>query len=54
MFSKAEVKIEDIDSGNGRIETRTCTVISDFNHLENYEKWKNLASIMKVESVREF
>lgn len=54
LFSKAEVKIEDIDYGHGRIETRTCSVISDFNHLENYEKWKNLASIIKVESVREF
>jgi predicted transposase YbfD/YdcC len=54
LFSKSEVKIEDIDYGHGRIETRTCSVISDFKHLTNYEKWKNLTSIIKVESVREF
>ena len=54
LFSKDEFKIEDTDYGHGRIETRTCSVISDFKHLTNYEKWKNLASIIKIESVREF
>ena len=48
LFSKAEFKIEDIDYVNGRIETRTCSVISDFKHVANYENWKNLASIIKL------
>lgn len=53
-FSKSETTIEDVDYGHGRIETRKCSVITDFKHLENYEKWKNLTSIIKIESVREF
>jgi predicted transposase YbfD/YdcC len=27
---------------HGRIETRTCTVINDFQFIENQSKWKNL------------
>jgi len=53
-FSKSETTIKGVDYGHGRIETRKCSVISDFKDLENYEKWKNLTSIIKIESVREF
>lgn len=40
--------------GHGRIETRTCGVIADFKFIENQSEWKNLASIIRVESIREF
>lgn len=53
-FSK-EIQIastQDLD--HGRIETRICSVISVFSHLESQHKWKNLKSIVKIESSREF
>ena len=43
-----------LDGDHGRIETRTCSVISDMNDIENKEKWRNLSSIIKVEATREF
>lgn len=43
---------EDVD--HGRIETRKCSVISDFQFIENQEKWAGLKCVIKVESTREF
>ncbi len=43
---------EDLD--HGRIETRTCSVITDFKFIEQENAWKNLASIIRIESIREF
>jgi len=48
-----DISIND-DLGHGRIETRTCSVITDFKFIENQNGWKNLTSIIRVESVREF
>jgi predicted transposase YbfD/YdcC len=42
------------DFGHGRIETRTCSVITDFKFIESQNDWKNLASIIRIESIREF
>jgi len=42
------------DLGHGRIETRTCSVITDFKFIESQNDWKDLTSIIRVESVREF
>jgi len=42
------------DLGHGRIETRTCNVITDFQFIEPDNKWKHLNSIIKIESIREF
>lgn len=42
------------DIGHGRIETRKCSVIEDFQFIEDDKKWKNLNSIIKIESIREF
>ncbi len=44
----------DQDLGHGRIETRTCSVITDFKFIENQNPWKNLTSIIRIESIREF
>ncbi len=53
-FSK-KIKIdEDIDFGHGRIETRICSVITDFQFIENNSEWENLKSIIKIESTRDF
>lgn len=46
---------ETIDIGSGRIESRKCSVISDFQFIENTDnKWNNLRQIIKIESIREF
>jgi predicted transposase YbfD/YdcC len=53
-FSKEKEIFEDIDIGHGRIETRKCSVLSNFQHIENQHKWKNLQSIVRIESTIEF
>ena len=54
-FSKNIETDTSIDIGHGRIETRTCSVISDFLFIENKnDKWKKLKQVIKIESIREF
>lgn len=53
-FTKTTDFSKTIDLDHGRIETRECSVINDFQHIENQEKWKNLRNIIKIESIREF
>lgn len=53
-FSKSPDFSEDIDYGHGRIETRKCTVINNFNMIESYENWANMKSVIKIESIRDF
>ena len=43
---------EELD--HGRIETRKCSVITDFKFIENTQEWTGLKSIIKIESIREF
>lgn len=43
---------ENVD--HGRIETRKCSVITNFQHIENPDKWQRLKCIVKIESQREF
>ncbi|MDC0584449.1 ISAs1 family transposase [Bacteroidales bacterium] len=38
------------DYGHSRLETRTCQVYNTLDHIKNPEKWKDLRSIIKVES----
>jgi len=53
-FAKQPDVNVDEDLGHGRIETRTCSVITDFKFIENQKDWKNLASLIRIESIREF
>ncbi|NPD85030.1 ISAs1 family transposase, partial [Lentimicrobium sp. L6] len=54
-FAKQIEKNENIDIGHGRIETRKCSVITDFQFIENDDnKWNKLTQIVKLESIREF
>ncbi len=54
-FSKKTEIDSNVDIGHGRIETRTCSVISEFQFIENKNnKWTNLNQIIKIESLREF
>lgn len=51
-FEKPIETYEDIDYGHGRIETRVCSIYTDFSHIENWSRWKNLQCIAKVDSNR--
>jgi len=42
------------DIGHGRIETRKCSVINNFEFIQNQGKWAALKGIIKIESSREF
>ena len=53
-FSKQVESVTNMDLGHGRIETRKCSIVSDFEFVNLNDKWKNLTSIIKLESVREF
>lgn len=45
-------RTEDVD--HGRIETRTCSTIADFQFIEAKNGWKDLKTVIKIESIREF
>lgn len=39
---------------HGRIETRICSVVSDFQFIPSKNKWKGLKSVIQIKSTREF
>lgn len=42
------------EKGHGRLETRTCTVTEEIDWLrEQHPQWKNLRSVVEIESCRE-
>lgn len=43
-----------IDGDHGRVETRKCSVINSFKHLQQTKRWEKLTTIIKIESTREF
>ena len=49
MISRAET----VDADNGRIETRTITVIHDIDWLQKRHGWPGLKAVAIVESIRE-
>jgi predicted transposase YbfD/YdcC len=59
LFEKKPLKTifetdEEYDKGHGRIETRRCTVTEDIAWLrEKHPHWKNLKSVVEIESQRE-
>lgn len=53
-FSKHITKHVSVCGDHGRIETRTCSVISDFQHVVKDGSWENLSAVIKIESLREF
>jgi predicted transposase YbfD/YdcC len=54
-FSKNIETDVNVDYGHGRIETRKCSVISEFQFIDNSNnKWNKLTQIVKIESIREF
>ena len=53
-FSKQVTTDTDEYLDHGRIETRICSVISDFQFLNSNPNWVALKSIVRIESTREF
>jgi len=43
------ISIEE-DFGHGRIEKRTCYAYGELSHIENRGKWKELQTVVKIES----
>lgn len=41
------------ENAHGRYEKRTCRIISDLKYLPDVEEWKNLKSLICVESIRQ-
>lgn len=39
-----------IDCGHGRVEVRKCSVITDLEFVDDAHKWKDLQTIIKIES----
>ena len=46
-------RAETIDADNGRIETRTTTVIHDVDWLQERHDWPGMKAVVMVESIRE-
>ncbi len=53
-FSKQIEIDKNEDLGHGRIETRICSVITNFKFIKEKNDWKDLKSIIRIESLREF
>ncbi|WP_299668583.1 ISAs1 family transposase [uncultured Polaribacter sp.] len=53
-FGKSLSTHQSLELDHGRIETRICSVMTDFKFIETNNKWKNLTAIIKIESNREF
>jgi predicted transposase YbfD/YdcC len=51
-FNKPIEASTDIDTGHGRIETRTCKVYNLSDHIENMDKWKDINRIIEIEAER--
>ena len=51
-FCSPVSKYKDVDSGHGRIETRTCSVYTDLSHVQQPERWIGLKALVCVEAVR--
>jgi len=43
-----------LDFGHGRIENRACSIITDLHRIGSKGKWKELKTIIRIESTREF
>ena len=54
LFSKAIETNTSLDADHGRIETRKCDIITEFKESSTHFDWKNLKTMIRIESTREF
>lgn len=50
LLKKSVAQDKMVDSGHGRVETRTCSVINDLGLIEYPEKWKGLKSLIRMDA----
>lgn len=53
-FFKPDGTAMDTDAGHGRVETRKCTVIKDLGHIAQKQGWRELKTLVRIESERFF
>ena len=46
------IQHKSIEKAHGRIEVRTCSIIEDMDWISKKENWKNINTIIKIESKR--
>jgi predicted transposase YbfD/YdcC len=46
------VSHQDVDSGHGRVEIRTCTVVDQLKFFDTKDQWAGLKSVVKIEAQR--
>lgn len=51
-FCKPVSTYKDVDVGHGRVETRICSVYTDFSHVQQPERWTDLKAIACIEATR--
>ena len=51
---KPDAVSQTLDYGHGRIETRTCSVLTDLWMVEHKNSWKGLKTLVRLESERTF
>lgn len=51
-FTKPVEVYEDLDFAHGRIETRICSVYTDFSHIDNFVRWKDARCVVKIDAHR--
>jgi predicted transposase YbfD/YdcC len=51
-FLDAKSVSEEVDAGHGRVETRTCSAVDDLSFVRHKEDWKNMQSLVRIESER--
>ncbi len=51
-FLEAKTVSEETDAGHGRVETRVCSAIDDLSMIRANKGWKNLRSVVRIESER--
>src|SRR5699024_2285675 len=53
-FGKKIIAYQDVDCGHGRIETRKCSLINDFQFIPDDTDWMGLKTVIRIDSKREF
>ena len=51
MMPPAE-KVETLDFGHGRIETRRCAIITDLGLMQDAQHWQSLNTAVRLDSER--
>jgi len=51
-FQPADDSHTQMDTGHGRIETRTCDTITQLNWIENQNRWPELNTLVRISSKR--